>query len=67
MVIEQKLLCDSYRAGVRMPSEAFFAGSWKEYIELGASMKNTWQILEHHDCAGASNRIIEIIDRQLNI
>jgi hypothetical protein len=50
-----------------MSSEAFFAGSWKEYIELGASMKNTWQILEHHDCDGASNRIIEIIDGQLKI
>jgi len=50
-----------------MSSEAFFAGSWKEFIELGASMKNSWQILEHHDCVGASNRIIEIIERQLSM
>jgi len=63
----EKLLCESYRAGVRMSSEAFFAGSWKEFIELGASMKNSWQILEHHDCVGASNRIIEIIERQLSM
>lgn len=61
----QKLLVETYRAGLKMPQEAFVQGHWHSYIEQAAALKGSWLQNNEQDFSNASTEIVQIIQEQL--
>jgi hypothetical protein len=61
----QKLLMETYHAGVRMPQQSFLSGDWHEYIQQAAALKGSWLGRGEDDFASASAQIVEILEQQV--
>jgi hypothetical protein len=61
----QKLLTETYNAGVRLPQQSFLSGDWHEYIHQAAALKGSWLGRGEEDFASASAQIVEILEQQV--
>ena len=63
----EKLLCDEYNAGVRMPIEDFISGNWTRYLDDASSLKNAWTVDPAIDSKVAVDKILSSLSEVMGV